>query len=161
MVHVLIGDLFESDAQTLVNTVNCVGVMGKGVALGFKKRYPDMYKDYVKRCAAGQVRLGEPYLFRQMFAPWIVNFPTKGHWRSPSKLPDIVAGLDYFESHWREWGIESLAIPALGCNNGRLEWRVVGPILFRYLNRMDIPVDLYAPWGTAPEQLDEAFLSAP
>ena len=87
---VLIGNLFETDAQTLVNTVNCVGVMGKGIALEFKKRFPEMYNDYVERCKRNQVRLGEPYIFRSLFPPHIINFPTKDHWRSVSRLSDIV-----------------------------------------------------------------------
>src|SRR5437667_2509521 len=153
MVRTLEGDLFESSAQTLVNTVNCVGVMGKGLALEFKKRFPDMYEDYVRRCAAGQVRLGEPYLFRALLPPWILNFPTKDHWRSVSRLADIVAGLTYLERHYRAWGIESLAVPALGCNNGGLEWRVVGPTLYRHLSQLEIPVELYAPLGTPQVQL--------
>jgi O-acetyl-ADP-ribose deacetylase (regulator of RNase III) len=161
MVHVLIGDMFESQAQTLVNTVNCVGVMGKGLALEFKKRFPDMYEDYLTRCTAKQVQLGEPYLFRRSSRPWILNFPTKGHWRSVSRLSDIVAGLEYLESHYRTWGIESLAVPALGCNNGGLEWRVVGPTLYRHLGRLDIPVELYAPRGTPDEHLRQEFLSQP
>ena len=161
MVHVLIGDIFESQAQTLVNTVNCVGVMGKGIALEFKKRFPDMYEDYVTRCAARQVRLGEPYVFRRLFPPWILNFPTKGHWRSVARLSDIEAGLEHLGRHYHEWGIESLAVPALGCNNGGLEWRVVGPTLYRHLARLDIPVELYAPRGTPDEHLRQEFLSQP
>ena len=93
MVIVKIGDLFDSDAQTLVNTVNCVGVMGKGVALEFKNRFPDMHEDYVARCNAGQVRLGRPYLYRSLVPPWVLNFPTKDHWRSVSRLQDIQEGL--------------------------------------------------------------------
>src|SRR5438128_9567908 len=100
MVRTLIGDLFQSQAQTLVNTVNCVGVMGKGVALEYKKRFPDMYADYVARCAAGQVRLGEPYLFRRLWPPWILNFPTKDHWRSVSRLADIVRGLEHLQKRY-------------------------------------------------------------
>lgn len=159
MVRVLTGDLFQSQAQTWVNTVNCVGVMGKGVALEFRKRFPDMYEDYVKRCAAGQVRLGQPYLFRRLLPPWIVNFPTKDDWRSVSRLDDIVAGLEYLEKHYREWGITSLAVPPLGCGQGQLDWRVVGPTLYRHLSRLDIPVELYAPYGTPEEELDPTFLS--
>jgi O-acetyl-ADP-ribose deacetylase (regulator of RNase III) len=159
MIHrVLVSDLFNSDAQTFVNTVNCVGVMGKGVALEFKKRFPEMYDDYVARCARHQVHLGEPYLYRQLFPPNILNFPTKDHWRSVSKLDDIVAGLEYLEAHYREWGITSLAVPPLGCGQGQLEWRVVGPTLYRYLNRLDIPVEMYAPLGTPPEELEASFL---
>lgn len=158
MVRTLIGDLFESKAQTLVNTVNCVGVMGKGIALEFKKRFPDMYEDYAARCLVKQVRLGEPFLFRRLLPPWILNFPTKYDWRSVSRLSDIVAGLEYLEKRHREWGIISLAVPPLGCGQGQLEWRVVGPTLYRNLNRLDVPVDLYAPHGTPEEEIEKTFL---
>lgn len=158
MVRVIIGDMFESKAQTLVNTVNCAGVMGKGVALEFKKRFPDMFEDYVRRCEAKQVRLGRPYLFKQMFSPWILNFPTKDQWRSVSRLQDIVEGLRYLQQHYKEWGITSLAVPPLGCGHGQLEWRVVGPTLYRNLKALDIPVDLYAPFGTPHEELQITFL---
>src|SRR5262245_32555101 len=99
--NVVEGDLFASSAQTWVNTVNTVGVMGKGVALEFKKRFPTMYEDYLRRCARGEVKLGRPYLFRQLVGPWIVNFPTKGHWRAVSRLSDIVDGLDYLKEHYK------------------------------------------------------------
>ena len=141
------GDLLKSNMHALVNTVNTVGIMGKGVALAFKKRYPDMYLDYVKRCDRGEVRLGEPYVYRASDHV-IVNFPTKQHWRSVSRLSDIEAGLDYLERHYKEWHIKSLAVPPLGCGNGQLEWRIVGPILLRHLKRLDIPVELYAPHGS-------------
>ena len=171
---IVVGDLFGSQAQTLVNTVNCVGVMGKGIALEFKKKFPEMYKDYVKRCKARQVKLGKPYLFpepRDMGQlsllpdaeppeqPWILNFPTKKHWRSKSYLTDIEAGLAHLEQHYRTWGITSLAVPALGCGNGGLPWQAVGPILYRHLNRLHIPVELYAPAGTPPEELARDFLA--
>ena len=158
MVSVLIGNLLESKAQTLVNTVNCVGVMGKGVALEFKKCFPDMYTDYVARCNNHEVRLGEPYLYRRLLPPNILNFPTKLHWRAVSRLSDIVRGLEYLEGHYQEWGITSLAIPPLGCGQGQLEWRVVGPTLYRYLSRLDIPIELYAPFGTPQLELSESFL---
>ena len=158
MVEVLIGNLFDSDVQTLVNTVNCVGIMGKGIALEFKKRFPEMFQDYVARCERSEVRLGRPYLHKTLLPPWILNFPTKDHWRSVAKLDDIVRGLEYLLAHYKEWGITSLAIPPLGCGEGQLEWRVVGPTLFRYLSHLAIPVELYAPYGTAVEQLEPAFL---
>src|SRR5436190_19405023 len=101
-MNVVKGNLLNSSAQTLVNTVNCVGVMGKGIALEFRKRFPEMYSDYLKRCRAGQVRLGEPYLVRRLLPPWIINFPTKQHWRAVSRLSDLVRGLDYLEHHHRE-----------------------------------------------------------
>src|SRR5262245_30912204 len=97
------GDLFSSSAQTWVNTVNTVGVMGKGIALGFKRRFPEMFEDYAERCRRKEVKLGTPYLFRRQQLPWVVNFPTKGHWRTVTRLIDIVAGLDYLEAHFREW----------------------------------------------------------
>lgn len=159
VVTVLVGDLFASKAQTLVNTVNCVGVMGKGVALEFKKRYPEMYRDYAGRCARGDVRLGEPYLFQPLVPPWVVNFPTKDHWRSVSRLSDIIAGLEYLIRHYRGWGIASLAVPPLGCGQGQLDWRVVGPTLYAYLGRLDVPVELYAPHGTPREQIQSDFLA--
>lgn len=160
MVRVVVGDLFQSDAQTLTNTINCAGVMGKGVALEFKKRFPDMFADYERRCTDGMVRLGEPYIYHTLFPPWILNFPTKDHWRSPSHLSDIVAGLEYLNLHYHDWGIESLAVPPLGCGFGGLEWRIVGPTLFRHLAKLEIPVDLYAPPETPEGELAEAFLSA-
>jgi O-acetyl-ADP-ribose deacetylase (regulator of RNase III) len=145
MIRVVIGDLFDSGAQTLVNTVNCVGVMGKGIALEFKERFPEMYKDYIGRCARGELRLGQPYLYRGLSVPWILNLPTKKHWRSASTLQDIERGLCYLVDHYEEWEIESLAVPPLGCGQGRLEWRVVEPIIYRCLNGIGIPVDLYVP----------------
>jgi O-acetyl-ADP-ribose deacetylase (regulator of RNase III)/uncharacterized protein YwgA len=159
MIQVLIGNLFESKLQTLVNTVNCVGVMGKGVALEFKKRFPAMYADYKARCAAGRVRLGEPYRYADGFDTLIINFPTKGHWRSPSRLVDIIHGLDYFAAHFREWGVTSVAMPPLGCGNGGLEWAVVGPLLYQNLSTLGIPVEIFAPYGTPQQQLTPAFLS--
>jgi O-acetyl-ADP-ribose deacetylase (regulator of RNase III)/uncharacterized protein YwgA len=151
-VEVIKGDLFESKAQTLVNTVNCVGVMGKGLALEFKKRYPGMYQDYVKRCRREQVKLGVPYLFRGLELPQILNFPTKGHWRSVSRLEDIIRGLDYLERHYKEWGITSLAVPSLGCQQGQLDWRSVLPVLYRYLSSLEIPVEIYVPAEVSREE---------
>lgn len=159
MVNILVGDLFESKCQTLVNTVNTVGIMGKGIALEFKKRFPDMFEDYVRRCAEGKVRLGEPYLYKRLTPPWILNFPTKEHWRSVSNLADLVRGLTYLEEHYKEWGINSIALPPLGCGHGQLEWKIVGPTLYRHMTRLDIQVELYAPHGTPPEELTPEFLS--
>lgn len=158
MVKVLIGDLFASKAQTLVNTVNCVGVMGKGIALEFKKRFPDMFKDYEARCRRGEVQLGKPYLYKSLAHQWILNFPTKDHWRSLARLEDIVRGLEYLLAHYERWRITSLAVPPLGCGQGQLEWRVVGPTLYRHLIRMDIPIEMYAPYGTPREELQPEFL---
>jgi O-acetyl-ADP-ribose deacetylase (regulator of RNase III) len=88
-MEILIGDIFESKAQTIINTVNCVGIMGKGIAADFKKRYPEMFEDYAARCKRGGVKPGVPYLYRTLFPPQIINFPTKSHWRAMSRIEDI------------------------------------------------------------------------
>ncbi|MDO9099495.1 MAG: macro domain-containing protein [Caldisericota bacterium] len=160
MVHVVIGEIFDSRAQTIVNTVNCVGVMGKGLALGFRQRYPEMYSDYVDRCSRGEVHLGEPYVYRYVVPPWILLFPTKQHWRSLSRLVDIDAGLSYLVAHYRDWGITSLAVPPLGCGLGGLDWSIVGPTLYQGLSNLDIDVKLYAPTNTPAVQLAPAFLDS-
>ncbi|MCC6612395.1 MAG: macro domain-containing protein [Anaerolineae bacterium] len=144
-VIVVSGDLFQSQAQTLTNAVNCAGVMGKGIALEFKRRFPAMVEDYVRRCEMNEIRLGVPYVYSSTDHPWILNFPTKQHWRSKSKLDAIVAGLDYLTQHYQTWGVSSLAVPALGCGLGQLDWDTVKPIMLDYLGRMSIPIELYAP----------------
>ena len=159
MTTVKIGNLFESPAQTWVNTVNCVGVMGKGIALEFKKRYPAMFQDYVARCNAGRVQIGRPYYFSDLLGSSIINFPTKRHWRSASRLQDVKQGLDYFVDHYQEWGIKSVAFPPLGCGNGGLEWAAVGPLMYSKLNSLSIPVEIYAPYGTPARQLTADFLT--
>lgn len=159
MIKVLIGDMFKSEATTLVNTVNCVGVMGKGVALEFKKRWPGLMSDYEKKCKSKEVKLGEPYLYTDLAGTSIVNFPTKGHWRAASRLADIEAGLLYFLEKYKEWNIESIAFPPLGCGNGGLEWDVVGPLMYKLLSKVSIPVEIYAPFGTPTSKLTEDFLS--
>jgi O-acetyl-ADP-ribose deacetylase (regulator of RNase III)/uncharacterized protein YwgA len=161
MFRALIGDLFESQAQTLVNTVNCVGVMGKGVAEQFKRRFPKMFEDYKSRTDRKDLRLGEPYLYREPSGVQIVNFPTKDHWRSPSRLADIERGLDYLATHSAGWGITSLAMPPLGCGNGGLEWSEVGPLIYSKLHRLPIDIEVFAPYGTPKQQLTKEFLSAP
>lgn len=157
-MKILVGDILQSKAQTLINTVNCVGVMGKGIALEFKKRFPEMYADYLARCERGEVKPGLPSLYRTLLPPQIVNFPTKDHWKSVSKLSDIERGLEYLLAHYREWGVQSLAIPPLGCGNGQLEWRAVGPLIYRFAKQMDIPVEMYAPYGASPRELTPQFL---
>lgn len=159
VIEVKIGNLFESEAQTLVNTVNCVGVMGKGVALEFKNRFPEMFEDYLERCKAGNVKLGIPYLYRQLIPPWILNFPTKDHWRSVSRISDIIRGINYLKNHYKEWEITSIAFPPLGCGEGQLDWKIVGPILYNCLQQLDIPVVLYAPFGTESSALQADFLT--
>lgn len=159
MIKVLIGNLFKSKTQTLVNTVNCVGVMGKGIALEFKKRFPAMVKDYKVQCSAKTVKPGVPYMFTDLFGVSILNFPTKNHWRSSSKMDDIAHGLDLFTDHYREWGIKSIAFPPLGCGNGGLDWKDVGPLMYQKLVPLEIDIEIYAPFGTAHEYLKPEFLA--
>jgi len=158
-MKILVGDILKSKAQTLINTVNCVGIMGKGIALEFRNRFPEMFKDYVERCARKEVKPGVPYLYKTLFPPQIVNFPTKDHWKSVARISDIERGLQYLLSHYKEWRITSLAIPPLGCGNGQLEWKAVGPLIYRYAKQMDIPVELYAPYGTRSRELTVEFLA--
>lgn len=157
-MKVKIGNMFESQSKTLVNTVNCVGVMGKGVALEFKNRYPSMYKEYSALCKAGEVKPGNPYYYQDLSGASVINFPTKDHWRSPSKLSYIISGLDWFRANYKVLGIESIAFPPLGCGNGGLPWTVVGPLMYSKLNDLPIQVEIYAPYGTPPEQITERFL---
>ncbi|RYZ74297.1 MAG: Appr-1-p processing protein [Proteobacteria bacterium] len=152
--------MFASEMQTIVNTVNCVGIMGKGIAQIFKKEYPDMFEDYAERCSKGEVKLGEPYHYKDLAGVSIVNFPTKGHWRAATRLDDVEAGLDYFVKHYRSWGITSVAFPPLGCGNGGLEWSTVGPLMYSKLKGLGVPVELYAPFGTPASELKADFLGA-
>jgi O-acetyl-ADP-ribose deacetylase (regulator of RNase III)/uncharacterized protein YwgA len=160
MFKALIGDMFQSKAQTLVNTINCVGIMGKGVAQEFKKRFEDMFEDYAQRCLRKQVELGKPYLYVVDQFTKIVMFPTKNHWRAASRVSDIEAGLDYFREHYEEWGITSIAFPPLGCGNGGLDWEDVGPLMYSRLADLPIDVQVFAPFGTPKDQITEEFLSA-
>lgn len=158
MIKILIGNIFESNAKTLVNTINCVGIMGKGVALEFKRRYPDMFKDYVTKCKAMSVKPGQPYLYQDLFGASVINFPTKDHWRSPSKLSYIVNGLKWFVNNYKELNISSIAFPPLGCGNGGLNWKMVGPLMYFYLKELPIDIEIYAPYGTKKEELTIEFL---
>ena len=157
-MKILVGNLFDSQMHTWVNTVNCVGVMGKGVALEFKKRFPDMFREYTEKCANKALRPGEPYLFRSLIDPSVLLFPTKDDWRSPSKLSYITEGLEWFCRNYRELGITSIAFPPLGCGNGGLKWEVVGPIMYQVLSQLPIEVEIYAPYGTPVTQLTIEFL---
>ena len=161
MIVTQIGNLFDSNAGTLVNTVNCVGVMGKGIAEEFKKRFPDYYEDYRARCHAGQMKLGEPYLYKDLLGASIISFPTKEHWRSPARLEDIVNGLDYFAEHYKEWGVIDVAFPPLGCGNGGLDWAIVGPIIYQKLRSLELKVHLFAPYGASREHISTEFLERP
>jgi O-acetyl-ADP-ribose deacetylase (regulator of RNase III) len=144
-IHRVRGTIIRSDAQTLTNTVNCVGVMGKGIAQKFKRTYPEMFRDYENRCFDKLVRPGEPYVYDVSPARKILNFPTKDHWRGKSRIEWIEGGLQIVVQEWEKWGVKSLAVPPLGCGHGGLEWADVEPLIVSYLSRLPIEVQLYVP----------------
>ncbi|MCF3651351.1 type II toxin-antitoxin system antitoxin DNA ADP-ribosyl glycohydrolase DarG [Synoicihabitans lomoniglobus] len=149
------GNLLAAEAEALVNTVNTEGVMGKGIALQFKQAYPEMNRAYQKACAAGEVRLGEMHvhdLGGLIGGPrWIINFPTKGHWRSRSRLADVESGLLDLKAKVSALSIRSIAVPPLGCGNGGLDWNQVRPLIeATFADLPDVHVQLFAPTG-APE----------
>lgn len=139
MIKYYDGTVFNTPAHTLVNTVNCFGVMGAGIALEFKLRYPEMYEEYKQRCNKKEYKIGRPRLYKSS-EKWVLNFPTKNHWRYPSKIEWIEEGLQYFASNYKKAGIESIAFPKLGTSNGGLEWTDVKKIMEKYLGDLDIDV---------------------
>jgi O-acetyl-ADP-ribose deacetylase (regulator of RNase III) len=147
------GDIFDSKAHVIVNTVNCEGVMGKGLALAFKQRYPAMFKIYQQDCKTRKLHIGRPTLYQES-NPWILNFPTKDHWRSASKLEYLEKGLEFFVAHYKKVGIKSIAFPKLGAQNGKLSWGDVGPLMAKYLSQLDIDVYVYIAEGDREYQYD-------
>jgi len=136
------GDIFDSTAQVLVNPVNCKGHMGKGLALAFKQKYPSMFASYQQECRDGKLRIGQLTLYKAS-TPWILNFPTKDHWRDDSKVEYLEEGLQYFVAHYKTLGIKSIAFPKLGVGLGKLPWNLVGPLMVKYLSQIDIDIDIY------------------
>lgn len=148
MVTFVKGDIFKSPAQVLTNPVNCVGVMGKGLALEFKNRYPQMFGDYKSKCNQGKVKPGQPYLWEND-STQVLNFPTKRNWRDSSLIQDIEDGLKYFATSYEKMGIQSIAMPALGCGLGDLKWSEVQPLIVKYLGDLpDLDVYVYEPQDT-------------
>jgi len=149
--------LFDSPAQTLVNTVNTVGVMGKGIAAVFKELYPEMYQRYRRLCQEGKLDVGMLYIYRTP-NKIIVNFPTKKHWRQRSLIQYIRTGLEKFVTHYGDYGISSVSFPQLGCGHGELNWeRQVQPVMEHYLRDLPIPVYIHRypkPADFIPERLD-------
>lgn len=134
-------NIFESNAQVLVNTVNTVGVMGKGLAKEFKRIYPDMFKQYQKFCEEGLLTVGKLQIYKTP-NKWVLNFPTKANWRSPSKLENIEQGLQKFVDNYDRLAIKSIAFPMLGCGNGGLSWEdEVKPLMEKYLK--DLPIEIF------------------
>lgn len=148
MIHFTQGNLLESRAEALVNTVNTVGVMGKGIALMFKDRFGENFRLYAVACKAGEVRTGRMFVTQpgELDGPrWIVNFPTKQHWRSPSRLEWIVEGLQDLRRFLLESGVRSVAIPPLGAGHGGLDWNVVRAEIDRAVGDLEIDVTVFEP----------------
>jgi len=168
------GDMFFSRLHTLTVSVNCVGVMGKGLASTAKYRFPDVYVRYQDLCRERKLRMGKPYLYKRETSfdydladepltlsranseTWFLLFPTKRHWREWADIRGIEKGLRWLEDNYKTQGIQSLAIPALGCGLGRLKWRDVGPLLCKYLSTLKTKVWLYLP---AEKEVPAEFLS--
>ena len=151
------GDILKVDAEALVNAVNCVGVMGRGVALQFKKAFPENFKAYSAACARGQVQLGRMFVFETgcLTNPkFVINFPTKRHWRAASRMEDIDTGLIDLADAVRKHGIRSIALPALGCGLGGLNWSEVRPRIetaMRALEQVHVLVfEPHSPPGIEP-----------
>ena len=159
-VRIINGNIFNTKAQTIVNTINCVGVMGKGIALVFKLRYPSMFEVYQEYCKQKLIAVGKLWLYKgDALDPWVLNFPTKTHWKLPSEYEYIEKGLLKFVDTYKERGITSIAFPLLGTNNGGLDKDVVMDIMNKYLSQCDIPVEIYIYDPLSPDDLFETFKS--
>ena len=165
MIEKKIGDLFQEDVEALVNSVNCVGVMGRGIALQFKKAFPENFKAYAKACKRGEVQPGRMFIYDsgKMTKPrYIINFPTKRHWRAKSRLEDVEAGLEALVGEIRQRNIRSIAIPPLGTTLGGLNWRDVEPRIRGALGRIEgLDVRLFAPGGGPVDDRPNRSTKAP
>ena len=159
MIEIVRGNLLQANVEALVNTVNTEGVMGKGIALQFRRAYPAMFDAYAKDCKAGRVKLGHMHVYDlggivTSGPRWIVNFPTKGHWKARSRLGDIEAGLADLIKTICELGIRSIAVPPLGCGHGGLNWADVRPMIEEAFARIpEVRTLLFAPDGS-PDAAD-------
>lgn len=149
MIEFVQGNLFDAEVDAIVNAVNCVGVMGKGIALEFKKRFPDNFMAYKANCDAGRLQLGRVLTYDNGASAkprYIVNFPTKNHWRDASQLHDIRSGLESLASEIDLLKISSIAIPALGCGLGGLDWLDVRELIQKELGNCEkTSVFVYSP----------------
>lgn len=149
------GNILDAEAEALVNTVNCVGAMGRGIALQFKNAFPANYKAYAAACERGDVQPGRMFVYDTgQFSPhWIINFPTKRHWRGKSRMEDIVAGLRALVAEIDDRGIRSIAIPPLGSGLGGLAWPDVRPMIEEALSEVpDVQVTLFEPSPVASKE---------
>lgn len=157
MIQFKIGNLLESNAHALVNTVNTVGVMGKGIALQFKNQFPNNYKEYVKACKDGTIAIGKLLVFEEDTllngSKLIVNFPTKTTWRKPSEYSFIEMGLKDLVKIIEKYKIKSIAIPPLGAGNGGLDWNIIKELLQQYLEGLDCDIYIYEPNNAIREVL--------
>lgn len=155
MIEYRTGDILRTEAEALVNTVNCVGIMGRGIALQFKNAFPENYRAYKAACDRDEVQPGRMFVFEtsKLTRPkYIINFPTKRHWRGKSRIEDIDAGLDALVQEIRKRGIRSVAIPPLGSGLGGLDWAEVRPRIERALSSLsDVDAVVFEPNG-APDQ---------
>jgi O-acetyl-ADP-ribose deacetylase (regulator of RNase III) len=153
MIEFRAGDMLKADAEALVNTVNCVGIMGRGIALQFKNDFPENFKAYQAACAREEVQPGKMFVFdtRRLTGPrFIINFPTKRHWRGKSRMEDIDTGLKALVEEIRMRGIRSIAIPPLGSGLGGLNWAEVRPRIIEALHGFnDLQVIVFEP-NSAP-----------
>ena len=174
------GDMFFSRNQTVTVSVNTVGIMGKGLASRAKYQFSDVYVYYQDLCRSKKLKMGRPQLYKREVSldyeladepqsltngneeKWFLLFPTKRHWRERADITGIEEGLKWLANNYKEEGIKSLAIPALGCGLGRLDWKDVGPLMCRYLKTLDINVAIYLPAEKKipKELLSEDFLLA-
>jgi len=149
------GNIFSSECQTLVNTVNCEGVMGAGIALEFKLRLPEMFEQYVAHCANGRIEIGKSWVYRPPPSSyerrWVLNFPTKFRWKNPSKVEYLEVGLANFVATYEDQGITSAAFPLLGATHGRLGENVVSRLMIDRLDACDIPIEIYSYDPTASD----------
>lgn len=153
-IHTGTGNICNTEAEALVCTVNCVGVMGKGVALAVKQAFPEVYEPYRKTCAVGLLNPGRVLVIERALSitPWqllgprrVFCFATKDHWRQPSKLEWIERGLVELVAEVRQLQIPSIAIPPLGCGNGGLDWKIVRPMIVAAFEPLSVDVYLYEP----------------
>lgn len=156
MIQLLRGDILKANAEALVNTVNCVGIMGRGIALQFRKKFPDNYAEYRDLCDKGKLMIGTMLvhdLHSLMNPRYIINFPTKRHWKGKSRIEDIEAGLKTLAEEVRALGIRSIAIPPLGCGLGGLKWNDVRPRIEKAFRDLpSVEVILYEPSGAPPAE---------
>lgn len=144
ILYVRQGNIFCSPCQTIINTVNCYGVMGTGIALQVKERYPEVFESYKLICDQRRFKPGNTQLVKIHNSRWILNFATKDHWFHPSKIEWIEKGLYEFCLKYEQRGITSAAFIPLGCKNGQLSWAKVQPLMERYLSELPIPIEIYA-----------------